>query len=485
MNKKGITMIALVITILVMIILGSAAAGTVVGLVKISRKDGYVTTSKLVRTQVDTIYTEVSYKKEGNETFNETFQRIYVPTPFSPPTTIPAGTVSIDAFYIVGRQYGMTTAEVQALTFYKVDTPETKKVLNIEDNELNFYVNFEKNLVFSMQPLKIEGAELYTLEELDIRFKVYKKNIDLSKIKIGDTIIYNPTKGVSDTSKLSYTSTPGVVDRLNPVPGNGHSNQTITAKATHNQWLVIENTNGKIKVMSKEVIQPDTPVLDDWAELGFAIATGAGYLFSEAEIHKMCSVFGYGTGADQTLVTEYVIGNTAFEEDRERNEHKKHELIGSGARSITKEDLQKMISTSLNPTFDTLNPKVNVYLPTFNSSNPDGKDNGKLSNFKNTFKQVYTADMTLKPEYSALGFSNIFKSYYWLANRGNQTTENTAYFRTYYVSNTYISGAQHARGTNTEYINVVSSRGLRPVVQLVKDVKIKETAISGQWEVIQ
>ena len=130
MNKKGITLVALSITILVMIILGTAAVGSVIGIINLGRKDGFEATSRIVREQIEVIYRETMNKKESDEDFDAAFRRLYVPTTFSTPLPLPASAIPQETLNVIVDRYNMTALELEALPFYRVNTIETKKILD-------------------------------------------------------------------------------------------------------------------------------------------------------------------------------------------------------------------------------------------------------------------------------------------------------------------------------------------------------------------
>ena len=99
-----------------------------------------------------------------------------------------------------------------------------------------------------------------------------------SDLKVGDIIIYDPTKGVSNQSKLTYTSKKGTAK----TGGNGHNNQTITAKSNQNEWIVLSKANNQIKVISKEVIGD----VNGGNNNQFTLYGGIGWLYAEEELHK-------------------------------------------------------------------------------------------------------------------------------------------------------------------------------------------------------
>ncbi|MGP1608495.1 MAG: hypothetical protein ACTTGJ_01450 [Clostridium sp.] len=149
----------------------------------------------------------------------------------------------------------------------------------------------------------------------------YTKTIPLPEV--GDTVIYDPTKGVTDQSKLTYTSYKGTAK----TGGNGYGTQTVTAKAEINEWVVISTANNQVKLMPKK---KETQI--------FKLKGAIGWLYAEEELHKASSIYGYGKGADQSKTFTYQVGNYQIPE-----EVKTKTLTGSGARNMTMEDIVKII----------------------------------------------------------------------------------------------------------------------------------------------
>ena len=96
-------------------------------------------------------------------------------------------------------------------------------------------------------------------------------------MQIGDYVAYNPTKGVTDASKLSYTSPVG----SGPSHGNGHSKQTFSANNTI-EWRVLSKneTTGEVVLISAEPIDPNDRV-------GFIMQGAIGYLYGEQELNEI------------------------------------------------------------------------------------------------------------------------------------------------------------------------------------------------------
>ena len=140
-----------------------------------------------------------------------------------------------------------------------------------------------------------------------------------NKIKIGSVIKYNPKRDVTDTNLLKYTSPKGnTSDTTYAGGGNGHSDQTFTVEDKMNEWLVYKNVNGKLTIVAKE---PTSQKM--------TLRGGQGWLYAERELNKACSIYGYGKGADKSHVTTYAVGSTIVP-----GELKNETITGSGARSL-------------------------------------------------------------------------------------------------------------------------------------------------------
>lgn len=69
-------------------------------------------------------------------------------------------------------------------------------------------------------------------------------NPALKDIKVGDIIKYEPRRDVKDITKLSYTSPEGDTNgTTTEYYGNGSKEQTITAEEGLNEWVVVKNDN--------------------------------------------------------------------------------------------------------------------------------------------------------------------------------------------------------------------------------------------------
>ncbi len=153
------------------------------------------------------------------------------------------------------------------------------------------------------------------------------------KVNIGDYVAYDPTDGVTDPSKLSYTSPKGTGSSH----GNGYQEKTITP-TSYAKWRVLskDTTTGEVVLMSNGAVTSNY----------FQIQGTIGYLYLEQELHSLCAIYGYGKGADTTKTFTYQTGGP-------RDILKTGTITGSGARSVTIEDINRALGYTPNPTEET------------------------------------------------------------------------------------------------------------------------------------
>ena len=235
--------------------------------------------------------------------------------------------------------------------------------------------------------------------------------VDIAQyVKVGDYVNYNPT--ISDksgtqveASKLTYTSPTG----SGTEHGNGYTSteedggQTFTATAD-TKWRVLDIGSGTVTLISKNPITTDTGG-------NFTMNGAIGYLYAERELNEICKIYGYGYGADTSQVTKYNYGGPT-------DGNLTGEITGSGARSITIEDINKQAGitetdyTTLDSNYGSkTNPTTNVYYPTITT--PNGKSSSAgVKNLEYTY-YYYSNTKIENTDVQNMLFNGI----YWLASR--------------------------------------------------------------------
>ena len=141
-DKKGITLVSLVVTITVLIILASIATYNGANVIKQSKLNKFTTEMKIMQTEVNNLYDrysngEIDVLNIGKELDSE------------------ANNV------FTGGASGITDS-----SGYRYYDRETIKGLGIENVEEEFYVNVSKRSVISRLGIEYEGKKYYTLAQL-------------------------------------------------------------------------------------------------------------------------------------------------------------------------------------------------------------------------------------------------------------------------------------------------------------------------------
>ena len=196
---------------------------------------------------------------------------------------------------------------------------------------------------------------------------------DLTKLELGQYVAYNPTVLDKDGTKpvaenlLTYTSYQG----SGTISGSGYLSegddgtdrgQMFTAQSDL-KWVILDinESTGAVTLLSEKSVKTDN-------NEEFYLKGAVGYLYAEEQLHKACSVYGHGFGADTNLMTTYKVGGPFDEETRT--------LTGTGARSITIEDVNKLAKVGaekdsegkVTTTFNELNDRYGDLPPWVSSS---------------------------------------------------------------------------------------------------------------------
>lgn len=233
------------------------------------------------------------------------------------------------------------------------------------------------------------------------------------KVNVGDYVAYNPTDGVTDTSKLSYTSPVGTGSSH----GNGYEEVTITP-SSYAKWRVLSKntTTGEVVLISNGAVTSNY----------FRIKGAIGYLYLEQELHSLCAIYGYGKGADTTKTFTYQTGGP-------RDILKTGTITGSGARSVTIEDINTALGYTPNPTEETWNSRYACFPTTstetgISEQTADVTFTSKNYTYKGT--DVISSDSPL--------YDLIFnKGMYYIASRTSYIENDRYYLGTFFHSSNY------------------------------------------------
>ncbi len=165
LNNKGITLVALVITIIVLLILSSIATYSGLNVVKSSKLTVFTTEMKIMQTKVNEIYQKY---KDGNSI--EIDGTIYYgenkKSENSNSTILDIGQALDSVSTQANKVFTESASGITNKDGYKYWNNELVKKLGIEGVDGDFFVNVEKRSIVSYDGFTYEGKDYYTLNQL-------------------------------------------------------------------------------------------------------------------------------------------------------------------------------------------------------------------------------------------------------------------------------------------------------------------------------
>ena len=311
----------------------------------------------------------------------------------------------------------------------------------------------------------LDSGRSYVIDE---KGKV-SEYVDISEyVEVGQYVNYNPTvKDLSGTpvdESLTYISYKG--DEEGQTHGNGDSQQTFTATAT--KWKVLSIENGTVTLISEDVIKTD-------AGGNFVLRGAPGYLHAEQELNEVCKIYGYGYGADKSQATTYSYGGPTDGEltgqiTGSGARSIRVEDINKYA-GITEDEngiLRFSDGTMANNNYgSTTNPTANVFYPTITAE--DGKSTSAgVKNLKYTFYGYNKSKITNQETIQNMLFTG---NNYCLASRCVQTISSNAIFYVRCVFRSNVYGKLLCGGISSSLYEVPNSDyAVRPLVSLKSEV---------------
>ena len=259
-NHNGITLMALVITIIILIILASIGTYSGIQVVKSAQFTAFSTELKIMQTQVNKLYEE---KKNGNDDVDALGKTIS-----SSSTTVQSH--ATNAFNASG---------ITDTSNYKYFDTDTIKSLNIEGVEGEFFVNVDKRSVVSYDGFEYEGATYYTINQLpdslyNVEYNTSEEQPDFDvdyellengKCKISvNNINYN---GNINKWKVKYK-------KENEEDWKQSNNYSFTIDELGNYRVKIANNN--IESNEKQIIAKTLP--SEYQQVEYIESTGTQYI---------------------------------------------------------------------------------------------------------------------------------------------------------------------------------------------------------------
>ena len=265
-NTKGITLMALVITIVLLLILASISVYSGVNVVKSSRFTSFTAELKIMQTQINEMYQKYtdggSIDVGGNTYTGEEILNIGKDITSSQDVTDQAN------FVFTSAESGITDK-----TGYKYFDLQTIKDLNIEGVEGEFFINIQKRSIVSYDGFNYENEMYYTLDQIPNGFYnvEYEENINKPTFDLAVETIEDGKWRIT-ISNIEYN---GYIDKWEvkyQIDGQEHWNTsedyTFFITEAGNYSFKIENGDVSSDIVKENVKIPDTkPFLPDGAEV--------------------------------------------------------------------------------------------------------------------------------------------------------------------------------------------------------------------------
>ena len=456
-NNKGITLVALIITIIVLLILATVS-------IRLVMNGGIIDKSK---NAVD---------KYSNEEIMEQIKLAY-------------------------QEYQMSQYTDNPLTLQQaMDKAFGEGVATVSGDATNGYKVKVKGIVY---PLSANGTVEEGLPEGKVKF-------GNQILGVGDQVNYDPTLNAAEgtTTYTSLAATSGY-----------ESNQSFDAatyKKAGFKWRVLDVKNGKIRLIADTDVGPG-----DYRENAtrYYLKGSAGYINGVAELNAICSIFGKGKGAESatSITVDDVNGITGYNPASAKYNEGQWGEYGSKV-TYTRGTGNQLRSESTNGKdwpegSSTANPKT-FGNQTFTNYFADGSktlstlaENSSTPQITSTY---YYKSYNESDELSKSGvlkengrfcepYELIFGNYeynvsnnydrsfkgtrehsYWLASECVAAYSNCAYWGLRYVDGANVSYGDLYISYGGEYS---SNYGVRPVVSLKSDVNIKWNATANEWQI--
>lgn len=242
-TNNGITLIALVITIIVLLILAGVTIATLTG------ENGILTKARTAQTTTDEENTKEQIKTAVMGSYGKD------------------GKLNYDDLKTNLEQIGIKDLPNEASYPLEVTLDGVSATIKA-NGEVNFTTS---------------GGYTQTGDTIT--------SPDGKTMKVGDYVAYDPTLE-ANTGDLTYTST---TDKT-----GADSNQEFNAatyKSAGYGWRVLGVKNGKIRLISEELIGPGT--YTDSSRTYYKLSGQKGYINGIEELNKISGIFGHGKGAEK------------------------------------------------------------------------------------------------------------------------------------------------------------------------------------------
>ena len=249
-SNRGITLVALIITIIVLLILAMVS-------IRLVMNGGIIDKSK---NAVD---------KYSNEEIMEQIKLAY-------------------------QEYQMSQYTDNPLTLQQaMDKAFGEGVATVSGDATNGWTVTVKGIAYPLSANGTvgEGVAVVASSWTKIDDETYTNGTQT--LKVGDYVNYDPTAGATE-EQMTYTS---------KAEKSGWDNdQSFDARTYKNagyRWQVLDVKDGKVRLISEEYVGPGT--YSDQNRTQYSLGGQKGYIYGVEELNAISSIFGHGAGAESSI----------------------------------------------------------------------------------------------------------------------------------------------------------------------------------------
>ena len=438
-EAKGITLIALVITIIVLLILAGVTIAALTGDNGILGKANEAKTTNDEEKAKEQIKIAVmgSYGKDGELNYDDLTKNL--------------------------GQIGITELPKEAS--YPLEVTLDGVIAEIDENgEVNFTTS---------------GGYTQTGDTIT--------SPDGKTMKVGDYVDYDPTLEAK-ASDLTYTST---ADKTG-ADSDQEFNAT-TYKSAGYGWRILGVSNGKIRLISEEFIGAGT--YTDSNRTKYTLEGQKGYINGIEELNKISAIFGHGKGAEKatSITVEDINAITGYNPTTAKYGEGNSYEYGNKVTYTRGEGTQNTFNyyDKTNKTFKALTSGSTEITSTYYYyyAGEFGKNNG--TDGTSAVDDIYNLNETYKMlfGYDKVGSDNGFRNFtngkceqkYWLASDYAYAEPYFVKWGLRYVNDGYVN--RNYLCDSGGYESSYSSYGVRPVVSLKSDVSLEWNETAKEWKI--
>ena len=328
---------------------------------------------------------------------------------------------------------------------------------------------------------------------------------DGKTMKVGDYVDYDPTLG-ANASDLTYTST---ADKTG-TNGDQEFNAT-TYKSAERGWRILGVKNGKIRLISEEFIGPgkDKEIYIGGNRTYYTLEGQKGYINGIEELNKISAIFGHGKGAesatsitvdDINAITGYNPETAKYSQgDWDEYGNKVTYTRGSGSAFSASATNGQTWSGVTESTFNYYNKSTKEFVPLTSGSteitstyyyyNPTTL-NGNAekpthgvdeSGVYNTEYQMLFGKYTINNSYERSFTGTGTPPYYWLASDSADAFNGGVDWGLRYVGDGYVNSNGYLY--YSDGYGRRDNGGVRPVVSLKSDISLEWNDTAGEWKI--